>query len=253
MESIILAAGRGKRLGLHDKPKCLVTLNDQPLIAYVVAGLSALATHHTIIAGDYREVITQAVPNHVPSVRVIAHTPYSSGNLQTVLTAEPYIIGDFLLANADHAYPLALIHRIRTFIHHHPDHAIAMCDFDRALSDDDMKLHCTRNASESSRTLTAISKQLPNPDGGYVGMTYIPNRLRAFYFETARAVLADEGDSASVERVLARWIDTGIPISICDVSGFHWLEVDTPDDLVRAETYMKKHADEFFHNSYQTK
>lgn len=253
MESIILAAGRGKRLGLHDKPKCLVTLNDQPLIAYVVAGLSALATHHTIIAGDYLEMISPAVSNCLSSVNVIPHTPYSSGNLQTVLTAEPYIAGDFLLANADHAYPLALIHRIRTFIHHHPDHAIAMCDFDRALGDDDMKVHVAQNASGVPNTLTAISKQLPNPDGGYVGMTYIPNRLRAFYFETARAVLADEGDSASVERVLARWIDTGIPISICDVSGFQWLEIDTPEDLARAEAHIKKHADEFFHNSYQTK
>ena len=41
MRAVILAAGRGSRLGPHteDRPKCLVELADKPLISRQIAAL----------------------------------------------------------------------------------------------------------------------------------------------------------------------------------------------------------------------
>jgi choline kinase len=106
-----------------------------------------------------------------------------------------------------------------------------MCDFDRSLGNDDMKVKLT-----SDKRVKAISKQLTDFDCGYIGMTYVDSSREGLYREMISKVIDRFGEKAVVENILQILAETGeFAPYICDLSGFGWYEVDTEEDLMRAE------------------
>ena len=86
-----------------------------------------------------------------------------------------------------------------------------------------------------------MSKQLTDFDCGYIGKTYVDVSMEDVYRGAVDTVLNEFGDKAVVEHilhVLAR--DESARPAICDLSGFGWYEIDTPDELRDAEEKLKK-------------
>ena len=108
----------------------------------------------------------------------------------------------------------------------------AMCDFDRILYDDDMKV----KLANGNGKIKQISKGLREFDCGYIGMTYVDVSAEGVYRDAVEKTLKRFGEKAVVEnilQVLAEEKDTAP--EICDLSGFGWYEVDTKEDLEKAE------------------
>ena len=129
--------------------------------------------------------------------------------------------------NIDHIYPFAVADRVRDMT---GTHVTAMVDFDRELTDDDMKVQL-----DASRRVSLISKQLDRFDCGYVGMTYVPETRFERYLRAVGAARARHGDSAVAEQVLGLLAEEGEGVDVGDISGIGWSEVDTPQDFERAE------------------
>lgn len=278
MKTIILAAGRGSRLmPLTDAvPKPLVPLGGQPLIDHVLDALDRSNTpgprspppsrtvDEVIIVSGYR---SNMLRRHLSwyagglELTIIRNPKYRKGNILSLLGARDHLEGDVVIMNADHIYPPDLLwtfFRTETEPHSSTPGVVAACDFDRVLWDDDMKI--TREpcrpeirdmngahhpARESGPTapdrfdiLTAIGKKMENPDGGYIGMTMIERKSIPLYLDTFDATLRRWGEGACVEDVLSYLIEDGHPPRIADLSGFGWIEVDTPDDLKNAERHL---------------
>lgn len=235
MKVLILAAGQGDRLEhLTDEiPKALVKVAGRELIRYPLAFLDHPAVGKIgVVTGCRQKPLLDFLKKEAGPVAIFKNPQFTQGSILSLQAALPFLDDDFLLMNVDHIYPRRLLGSLLKQL----DGITAVCDFDRKLSADDMKI-----SKNGDGRLVDIHKELKNYDGGYIGMTYCPRRRAAAYKKGIEAVLEKWGPKASVEMVLRALIGEGETIRIADASGIRWLEVDTPGDLEAAENILNSH------------
>lgn len=227
---VLLAAGMGTRLGElgGGLPKAMFDAGGHRLIDRAIGFAGRLGAGERLVVGGFRfDMVAEHLATRAPADLVLLeNTNYRAGNLFTLEVALPRITGAFLLMNIDHVYPAAVAQRIRE---QPGEHITAFADFDRTLTDDDMKV-----GLDERRCIARISKKLPTWDCGYVGMTYVPEAKLARYRQAVAEVRQTVGDAANVEQVLQLLADQGEPVAIGDISGIGWHELDTPEDVARA-------------------
>lgn len=236
MQTIILAAGRGSRLGplTRDLPKALIEVGSKTLLQHALRFACDAGANRRIVVGGHRFEQVAAHLRQVDSEALLAHNPdVLRGNLLSLLAGLPMLEdGGFLLMNTDHIYPTAMA-RIVSRVSSTADQVVAFCDFDRELGADDMKVRLR------GRQVSDMSKTLPRWDAGYVGMTYVPAPSRAVYAAAVACVREDFGDDSSVEQVLVSLARQGHAPVLEDVSGFGWHEVDEAHERDRAERALR--------------
>ena len=232
MDVIILAAGLGSRLGSKtlEAPKAMVQVAGRELILRVKDFLNnpAVGAIH-VVAGYKADVLQHFLRQHWPEVHVHLNPQFEKGSILTLEAALPHVSNDFLLMNVDHIYPRRMLNTIlasRASI-------MGMCDFDRTLIADDMKVKL-----DSKKHISKIHKQLTDFDCGYIGMTYVGKDSLNQYRTAALQTKANKGEMASVEWILGTMAEQNQNVDICDVSGFGWLEVDNQEDLANAESTL---------------
>jgi choline kinase len=233
MQAVLLAAGLGSRLGTltAQLPKALIPVGGTPLLAYAVRFAQAVGARDITVVGGYGyELVAAEIARRALPVRLVENAAFRDGNLVSLMTARPYIDGEFLLMNIDHIYRpgVAALAAVPA------DDVTAFIDTDRVLGDDDMKVE-----RDAAGRVHKIAKTLATWDAGYVGMTKVPASALPRYWATADAALAEEGRAIHVERVLARLVASAAPPVCRDISGHGWLEVDLPEERERAEEALR--------------
>lgn len=238
MKAIVLAAGTGSRLGelTKTRTKALVPVNGKPLIDYLLEFFDLSFFDEIIIVGGfhYEDIKIHVEKKKIPHVKVIENTEYLKGNIYTLITALKTFSDDsFLVTNADHIYPPVMFEKMKPQF----QAITAICDFDRHLADDDMKVKLYKD----SKKIESISKQLESFDCGYIGMTYVDKSIDNVYRNTIQETLIRFGEKAVVENILQVLAENERTApSIMDLSGIGWYEVDTVEDLMKAEKHLLK-------------
>lgn len=233
MKTIVLAAGTGSRLGeiTSARTKGMVPVNNKKLIDYLLEFIDVEMMDEIIVVGGYcyQDIKEHIDKKQIPNVRVIENKEYLKGNIFTLITALNEFSGDsFLITNVDHIYPKIMFDKMKESF----SGITAMCDFDRELGNDDMKVKLDSNKNH----IKEISKQLTDFDCGYIGMSYVDKSMEKVYREAIDKVIEKNGEKAVVENILHYLSEekTNAP-KICDLSHFGWYEIDTPEELLDAE------------------
>ncbi len=237
MQVIILAAGLGNRLGslTDDRPKALVPVAGRELILRALDFTDdPIVTERIVVTGYEGERLRDFLAKQAPAVRTVHNPRYEGGSVLTLLAALGAIDDELLLMNVDHIYPRRLFPIVAAPV----EGIAAVCDFDRALVADDMKIR-----RDGAGRLAAIDKQLDAYDGGYIGMTRCAAAALPRYRAAAAHVLERAGTGANVERILAELANDAEPIAIRDASGVRWLEVDTAEERDAAEHTLSERTD----------
>ncbi|MBI4125657.1 MAG: phosphocholine cytidylyltransferase family protein [Deltaproteobacteria bacterium] len=233
MKALILAGGQGDRLNhlTQNQPKVLVNVAGRALISYTLEFLqNSRIAEIGVVVGYQAPLCIDFLKKHYPSVRIFQTPHFDKGSLLGMQCTLSILDDDFLLCNADHIYPKHLLDVLLK----QSKGITAACDFDRPLVADDMKIKRGRQG-----TIQAIHKTLKDYDGGYIGMTYCPASKLSTYLSARETALAKLGPKASVEMILGDLAARGEPITIADTSGIRWLEIDTPEDLEKAEQAIR--------------
>lgn len=237
MDVVILAAGLGSRLGekTNEMPKAMVQVAGRELILRVMDFLQHPEIGSiSVVAGYKADVLQNFLRKHCPQVKVLLNPHFEKGSILTLAAALPQVENDFLLMNVDHIYPRRMLKKILS----ERSNIKAICDFDRELVADDMKIKLN-----SAKQVIGIHKQLTDFDGGYIGMTFVGKSMLSKYKQAAKNLKDNKGDMAPVEWILGQFAEKNEPVEICDVSGFGWLEVDNAADLAHAEAVLGQHKD----------
>ncbi len=237
MKAIVLAAGTGSRLGEITKArtKGMVPVKGKKLIDYLLEFFEPDFFDEIIVVGGFcfEDLRDHIATLNYKNVRVIENKNYLKGNIFTLLTALNEFKDDsFLITNVDHIYPPVMFKKMKECM----SGITGMCDYDRSLGADDMKVKL-----RDDKKIQLISKQLDDFDCGYIGMTYVDKKCENYYRMSVDKTIEKVGEKAVVENVLQYMAEDGSNApKICDLSGFGWYEVDTEEDLLRAEKGLER-------------
>ena len=114
MRAILLAAGRGRRLG-SDQPKCLLSIEGKTLLERHLENLPAAGiTTLTIVVGYMKESIAAALAGLTPAlpVELVENPRFVHGSIVSLQVAADRLLEGGIWMDADVLYPPALMERL---------------------------------------------------------------------------------------------------------------------------------------------
>ncbi len=238
MKVILLAAGMGKRLGTATEilSKAMVSVLGQPLIDYTLQQLiSHPNVEQVLVIGGFaynllHDHLNKNFLNH-PKICLLNNTQFHLANIFSVLTAENKIgESNFVLTNVDHLFPKDGW----DFILQERSQLTVFCDFDRVFLEDEMKVQWNDGGK------IWMDKKLTAYQAAYDGVTFIPKIYQQKYWQAAHAVVKRFGDGAVVEQIVNQLAEQGEKFLIEKMDAYKWFEVDTMEDLAKAEEQLKQ-------------
>jgi choline kinase len=256
--AILIAAGRGKRLGEHtaEIPKCMVQVGERPILGWVWAALSAAGVDELIVIRGYKgDVLEAFVRDLVPKVTFVDNTEWQTNNVllsmacarkfldqPTYLTYSDIIFTPAVAAAAAASTAeigLVIDREFKTIYEGRTEHPLEEGEVSDLMPDGSV-------ARVGKRALPA-----EDAVGEYIGLARLGERGVATVANTLdqlqRQFAGREHDpfmrAASFRNAYQTdlWqtlIDSGLRIDPVFIDG-EWREIDTGQDLERARELVK--------------
>jgi choline kinase len=246
MRAIILAAGRGVRLQLPEDsqlPKCLLRFDGMTLLERHLRMLKSAGVEDVVLAVGFRHELISAELERLrwkPAPELVFNRQFELGSVLTVHTAADALCrgGDALLMDADVLYDERMLEALLA-----GSRSVnrLLIDRDFQAGDEPVKL-CIRNKVpiELRKQLAADLKfdTIGESVGFFRFDQTCARRLAALvagYIDFGRAHLPHE----EAVRDLLR--ERGDLFEVADVTGLPWIEIDFPNDVVRAAEEVVPH------------
>ena len=262
--AILIAAGRGKRLGTHtdEIPKCMVQVGDRPILGWVWAALSAAGVDELVVIRGYKgDVLETFVRQLVPKVTFVDNPEWQSNNvLLSMACARKFLDQPTYLTYSDIIFTPAVAKAAAT------SSAEIGLVIDRKFRD--IYVGRTEHPLEEGEvsdlmhdgSVARVGKRaLPPEDaiGEYIGLARLGERGVATVANTldqlARQFSGREHDpfmraatfrNAYQTDLWQTLIDSGIRIDPILIDG-QWREIDTGQDLASARQLVQSATKEW--------
>lgn len=226
MKAVILAAGEGRRLRSVGDVKPLTRLHGLQLIEHVMSLAScAGVTDIGVVTGYRAETLEDALSSASRSAPVDLHfirnENWRSGNGTSVLAAERFVDGPFILLMADHLFDSTIVSDLlaRDLVE---DGVILAVD--QTLANPLVDLDDVTRVAHDGHMIKAIGKHIDTYNAFDTGIFYSsPNLFRAL--ETAKDEIPAESGSLGLShgmQVMANWGKA----QVFDIGGRFWIDID---------------------------
>ena len=220
-EAVILAAGKGSRLG--EGAKCLCEIGGRPLIEHQLHALASIGiTSIGMVVGFEQERIREIVGER--ATFIVNERFAETNSLYSFMLARSWVRGDLVVLNSDVLFHPDMIRMLRG------RHKNGLLFDSRSGADpEEMKVAVRGNR------LDMMSKALPphRTRGENVGILSLDRHTARYAFGVATRLVARGGDrdwlASAINRTARRH-----PFRCVDVAGLPWTEIDFPEDLDRA-------------------
>lgn len=228
MEALLLAAGRGARLDAHalGRPKPLVHVAGRPLIAFALESLARAGIRDVYIAVGYKRSALMAGigdgAKYGVSITYVHNSWWRYGNATSLWAAREHVrSGPFLLCMADHVVSPDLLRRVLS--RPVPPGLLAV-DFSPSERE---VMEGTRVQTGEDGVIQALGKGLVAWQGIDTGIFMLDPSV----FAAMDGFMQQSRKQYNLSDALTYAMDGGYPLHSCDVSGYFWQDVDTPEDI----------------------
>lgn len=229
MQAIIMAAGKGSRLGnlTEDKPKCFLEIEGIKLIEYNIALLHSYGIHDIVIVTGYMTEKMEEFAARIEGVKCIYNPFYEMVNvLGSFYMAQEYLKEDTIYMHAD---TLCAPEILETILHTEGDIVLPV----------EYK-HCDEEAmkvvTENGR-VTEISKLIPceKAEGEFIGIAKLGKKVLPALRAAAKKLMMKKEFSSYFEGAIQELINEGNHhIVATNIGECFWSEVDFLEDYQRA-------------------
>lgn len=237
MKAIILAAGRGSRLGAltDDRPKCLLELGGRTLLEWQVEALKRGGVDGIVVVTGYRHEMIEAT-----GLRTVHNAEWDRSNMVTsLLCAAAEVAEPVIVSYSDIVFRPSVV---RGLISAAGDVVISYdrqwLDLWKRRFDDPLTDAESFRIDESGRVLE-IGGKVANAweiEGQYMGLL----KLSPAGFNAIKDFVGIAGArTLDMTATLSGLIEAGQPIYGYPSSGA-WCEIDSPRDLALAETLISE-------------
>jgi choline kinase len=227
MRAVILAAGRGTRLGAAagGLPKCLVSVGGRALIHRQIDALEAAGVRSILVVVGYKaDAVEKAVAGRAETV---FNPEFETTNsLPSLLRAAERIDGPFILLHGDMIFDPAIVQVVLK-----KDGNRLAIDSSSGMDAEHMKVQV------ADKFIVDMSKEIPpeRVSGESVGMLRMEAESACTFFRKGAEIVAAGGRNAYWAAAIKASVGE-IPVRRVDISGLAWSEIDTPQDLERARS-----------------
>lgn len=239
MHAILLAAGRGKRLSAANgtgQPKCLLSFGGHSLLARHLDLLQAAGVQRlTIVTGFEAGQIHAAVKHLRPKLAVdfVHNEGFLLGSVLSVHCAQAVLAGaqeDVLVMDADVLYDQRILAPLCA------GPSVDRIPFDTGFTpgDEPVKLCLQAGRIVEFRKRVALALRYDTV-GETIGFFRLrPATARRFAALVASYVADGRADQPHEEALRDLFLETPAGFEVLDTAPAPWLEIDFPEDLVRA-------------------
>ena len=228
-KGVILAAGDGDRLGVLTAtcPKVLLAVNDQPLISYPIEALAAAGIGEiAIVVGYLADKVTQALgdgSNFGVRLQYIFNPDYLGGTAISVYKAKDWAQGDpIVLCMGDHLIEPKLVRHLVNRL----TLTETLC-IDYTPAKHLQLAEATKVAVDSAGYINDIGKHLVHWNALDTG-TFLLTRS---FFQALDELIPRLGIDIEISDVIRFMVSREHRFNTCSVSGYYWVDMDTPEDL----------------------
>lgn len=234
--AIILAAGTSRRLGVltKDCPKCLLPLPDgTTFLERAIRCLRGVGIHRIVIVAGYKaEVLSAFVHERKLDVEIRLNPAFATtNNVVSLWCARDVLREGSWVHNGDLVYNLTQCQRLLASV---PARSVLLIDKRVRLGEEEMKVR-----TEGER-LVDIGKHL-DPSlcaGEYIGLSCFDAMVGKELALELDQIVSEGATNHWYEYAIGR-IAPRVPISVLEVNGMMWSEVDAPDDLREVENGIR--------------
>ena len=242
MKAILLAAGRGRRLGV-DEPKCMISVAGRSLLERHLDHLGAAGISHlTIVMGHLRDQLELALRVVKDArramgkplkfeVEVIFNELYEHGSIVSLQRAAHHLEEGGIWMDADVFYPGKLLKRL---VHSDHDNCVLL---DGRSSEQGEEMMLAANGDRVMR----IARQV-GTDWDLVGESVGFFKVGKDGGKAMRAILDAEVEAGRLDQehedALNKALDQ-VAFGYERVDEFPWTEIDFPDDVDKAHELVR--------------
>ncbi|MBX9929296.1 MAG: NTP transferase domain-containing protein [Gemmatimonadaceae bacterium] len=232
MRALILAAGRGTRLGPDWRaPKCLLPIGGVPLLQRYHAALRDRVSTIRVVVGHQSDTVRAAMGASMPTVEWVENAEFEHGSILSIAAGLRDHEGPLLLMDGDVFFAPALLDALLA----PGDRDALLVDLDHAFTGEE---YMAGVEDGHVRRLQRAALPLSESGGEWVGFA----TLTAASVERLRREVSDQISRGEIEGgyedALARAITTQ-PTMVIPTAGEPWTEIDVPDDRVCAEALAR--------------
>ena len=238
LRAVVLAAGRGVRMGGRE-PKTLIPVGDgEPLLHYILKGLHAAAIESLLVVTGFRpsDVESFVRAHWDAEVSFVRNARFASwGNFHSLRLAIDQSPGFVLVAvNSDIVVHPHVFERVRKT----PGDLVLAVQRRSDLEPEDMRVELAGDRA------VAIGKDLAmeRSHGEFCGVSMLSHRAAAAYADIASELEWRAETSVYYEDVYARLL-RAVDARWATVEDTEYAEVDEPADLEGAARVLEQHAD----------
>jgi len=234
MRAILLAAGRGRRLG-QDLPKVLLSIDGKTLLErHVVNLLESGITALTIVVGYRKETIAQAVRDLRASplaIELVENPRFLHGSIVSLQVAVDRLALGGIWMDADVLYPAALMRRLVTSKHEN----CVLLDGRSEEAGEEMMV-----GTRGGRVLKIARRVGKDWDfaGESVGFAKVGpeggRAMKRLLDEEVAAGRLDQEYEAAMDRAFQELV-----FGYERVDDFAWTEIDFEEDLIKARKLLR--------------
>jgi choline kinase len=234
MRAVLLAAGRGRRLGKAE-PKCLIAIDEKTLLERHLANMAqAGITALTLVVGFQKELIVEALGRLSPAIPVelVDNPRFVHGSIVSLQVAADRLLDGAIWMDADVLYPAALLGRLVSS----PHESCVLLDGRSEESGEEMMVGvrggravkiARRVGTEWDFAGESVGFAKVGPEGARV--------MKRILDEEVAAGRLDQEYEAAMERAFAE-----VPFGHERVDDLPWTEIDFEEDVEKARRLARQ-------------
>lgn len=242
MQAIIMAAGKGSRLGdlAKGKPKSFAEINGKKLIEYNLALLKKYHVDEIIIVTGYQCEAFEELTAGEENIRLVYNPFYEMVNvLGSFYMGMEALHDDFIYLHADTLCEPAIFEKLVRM----DDDIVLPVEY-KQCDDEAMKVR-----SENGK-IVQITKQMDKDkaEGEFIGMAAFRKEVIPVLKEKTKQLMKEKAFTEYFESAIQRIIDDReeFDIKAIPTDGAFWAEIDFPEDYKKAAAEMPESLAEIF-------
>ena len=224
MDALILAAGRGTRMGGIDKPKCLLDIGGTTIINNQIKHFKNVGINKIFIVTGYNSELLHSYLNH--DFTFLHNTEYANtNNLYSVWTAKDSLDDDFICVYGD-----LLFHKeiLDNCIQNNSDICLVI---EKNVRSETMKVRIENNL------IVEVNKNISEDlaDGNFIGMAKFKKSVIPVLFNEISLLVKNGNLDSYYTSAIESLIQKNKKINFVETNNLPWMDIDEEHELAEAK------------------